>query len=134
MNRKSKAGFTLIELMVVAIIVAILAAVAIPLMTANKKRAYFTEGQAGLGHIRTAQRVYMAEHNEYKSHSGALSLGQMPGIASTDLDGRYFLTSDYTMTATPSNYQARVTGSKTEVSGLWIEINEQGTWTNSPGF
>ena len=33
MNRKNKAGFTLVELMVVAIIVAILAAVAIPLMT-----------------------------------------------------------------------------------------------------
>ena len=38
-----KAGFTLVELMVVAIIVAILAAVSIPLMSGNKRRAAATE-------------------------------------------------------------------------------------------
>ena len=46
---KNKAGFTLVELMVVAIIVAILAAVAIPLMSSNKKRALGTCAICGTG-------------------------------------------------------------------------------------
>lgn len=136
MNTRNKAGFTLVELMVVAIIVAILAAVAIPLITANKKRAMFSEGQAGVGHVRTAQRVYQAEHGTYKTHSGALSAGNMPGIGITDLDGKYFVTSEYTMEATPSNYTIRVTGgTKTpELATFWMEINQDGIWTNSAGL
>ena len=55
--RLNRAGFTLVELMVVAVIVAILAAVAIPLMSANKTRAMATEAEAGCGTIRTAFRA-----------------------------------------------------------------------------
>ena len=61
MNRKNKLGFTLVELMVVAIIVAILAAVAIPLMSGNKKKAQATEAQAGAGTIKTLVRIMQAQ-------------------------------------------------------------------------
>ena len=62
---KNKAGFTLVELMVVAVIVAILAAVAIPLMSANKNRAIMTEAEAALGTIRSALRAQYAETGAY---------------------------------------------------------------------
>lgn len=134
MKTRKKAGFTLVELMVVAIIVAILAAVAIPLMTANKKRAMFTEAEAGCGHVRTAQRVYQAEHGTYKEHSGTLAAGNMPGIGPTDLNGKYFQTVNYTMESSTSNYTIRCTGSTGDVAALWVELNEAGVFTRSAGL
>lgn len=127
MNRKNKAGFTLVELMVVAIIVAILAAVAIPLMSGNKKRAYATEAQAGCSAIKTALRVMQAENNVYPTFSGNLGVGvtAIKGIGGTDLDGTYFVTGDYNVNSSPSNFVITVTGSKQVVLGETL------TMTNS---
>lgn len=134
MKTRKKAGFTLVELMVVAIIVAILAAVAIPLMSANKKRAKFTEAEAGCGHVRTAQRVYQAEHGMFKDHSGTLAAGNMPGIGPSDLDGKYFKTVNYSMRADATNYEIRCTGATGDVALLWVELNQDGEWTRSAGL
>ncbi|MCF7849619.1 MAG: type II secretion system GspH family protein [Kiritimatiellales bacterium] len=102
MKRNKKAGFTLVELMVVAIIVAILAAVAIPLMSGNKERAVATEGQAGCSTIQTAQRVYKAEHGTY--HPSATSPSDLPGFNAGDLDGTYFNDASYVITPGAASY------------------------------
>ena len=65
MKKMRKNGFTLVELMVVAVIVAILAAVAIPLMSGNKKRAMCSEAEAALGTIRSQLRAQYAETKDY---------------------------------------------------------------------
>jgi len=64
-GKKKKAGFTLIELMIVIIIVGILAAIAVPIYSGFVKRARSSEAKATVGGIRTAQLVYHAEHQEY---------------------------------------------------------------------
>jgi prepilin-type N-terminal cleavage/methylation domain-containing protein len=113
MNKKSKAGFTLIELMVVAIIVAILAAVAIPLMSANKNRAYATEAQAGCSAIRTGLRVMQADALAFPA-----SVAAVKGVTAGDLDGTYFVDANYVLSGGAySNYVITVTGTKTPVSG-----------------
>ena len=135
MKNRSQAGFTLIELMVVAIIVAILAAVAIPLMSANKKRAMATEAEAGLGSVRTALRAMFAESGAYNldlNHAlitAPVSVTNIPGVGSGDLDGKYFTSPDYSLTAVGANtytIQAQGTGL---VSGVRITINQAGDWT-----
>ena|SRR3989339_267048 len=71
---KNKGGFTMVELMVVVIIVAILAAAAIPFYTANVKKAIRTEAVATLGAIRSAQRIYRAEIGSYSDNMGSLGI------------------------------------------------------------
>ena len=90
MNRKNKLGFTLVELMVVAIIVAILAAVAIPMMSGNRKKAQATEAQAGAGTIKTLVRIMQTE-----GVSAPTTLSGVRGLNTADLDGTYFVNTDY---------------------------------------
>jgi prepilin-type N-terminal cleavage/methylation domain-containing protein len=113
--KKSKAGFTLIELMVVAIIVAILAAVAIPLMTANKRRAYATEAQAGCSSIRTAIRVLQADDAVPAAATYTMPTG-IRGIQAGDLNGTYFDEANYSVAlVNASNYVITVTANRAPV-------------------
>ncbi len=106
MNKKM---FTLVELMVVAIMVAILAAVAIPLMTGNVKRAIATEAEAALGTIRSNLRAIYAETRDYTDdgNEGTISAGDdcidIPGFQEGDLDGRYFSDECYTVRSISSD-------------------------------
>ncbi|MDA0321436.1 MAG: prepilin-type N-terminal cleavage/methylation domain-containing protein [Verrucomicrobia bacterium] len=131
---KNKAGFTLVELMVVAIIVAILAAVAIPLMSSNKKRAAATECQAALGTARAALRAMFAETGVYdKDLNGdtIAAVADIPGIETTDLDGRYFIYTDYSIVVAASTYTITATGRATipEAKDVVITLNQAGTFT-----
>ena len=135
MNTKNKSGFTLVELMVVAIIVAILAAVAIPLMMGNKNRAMATEAQAGLGSIRTAFQVYKAEKGTYPAGDSGKNMTAVTDltIKNGDLDGTYFKTSGYTLTTvTPSNYTLTAVGYTNGAENLSITLNDQGGWGGVP--
>ena len=134
----SKAGFTLVELMVVAIIVAILAAVAIPLMSANKKRAAATEGEAGLGTIRSALRAMYAETGSYAVTPNGAGLvagpvaGVVPGMSVGDLNGRYFADGNYTISSiSASSYVLQVVGTTGNVAGVTITLDVAGNWNRS---
>jgi len=133
----NKAGFTLVELMVVAIIVAILAAVAIPLMMGNKNRAMATEAQAGLGTIRTAMQVYKAEYGGYPTHYSGQNMGATLTPSLTvkpgDLDGKYYRSSGYVCTTvTSSNYLLTATGYTNGAETVVITLDNNGGWGGVP--
>ncbi len=123
-RKQKKSGFTLVELMVVAIIVAILAAVAIPLMTGNKDRAMATEGQAGCTTIATQLRMHYAEHGNY---TGIASPVNLAGIRAGDLNGTYFNDASYVLTTLTDgdDYTITATG-KGDAAGKTIVMTVTG--------
>lgn len=137
-NRKS--GFTLVELMVVAIIVAVLAAVAIPLMTANVNRAIATEADSGLGTVRANLRAMYAETKSYAEQPDGTAIvigdpvvGTIPGFGDDDLDGRYFSDESYTVTGvSATGYEITAAGASStapkasKVATISVTIDEDG--------
>lgn len=94
---KSKKGFTLIELMVVVLIVAVLAALIVPLMTSRIEAARWSEGKAGAGTIATALRAYIAEQGEEGvTVAGDVLISDFMNVA--ELTGKYFQAADYAVT------------------------------------
>ena len=79
-------GFTLIEVMVVIIIVALLAAVIIPIMRGRVDSAKWSEGRAMAGTIKTAIKAYYAERGVGAPEPAYADMG----IADGDLEGKYF--------------------------------------------
>ena len=63
--RKSKKGFTLIELMIVVAIIGILAAIAIPNFLRFQLKSKSSEGKVNIAAIRTAEESYLAEFGSY---------------------------------------------------------------------
>ena len=94
--KRKESAFTLIELLVVVIIVAVLAAVGVPLLSANVQRSRMTEAETGLGTVRTALRSYIVENSALPSAGGTFLTSL--GFASTDFQGQFFSSADYDLT------------------------------------
>ncbi len=59
-------GFTLVELVIVIVIVGVLSIVAVPIYRGYTRKAMVTEGKSLLGSILNAEKIYFAEHSNYK--------------------------------------------------------------------
>jgi prepilin-type N-terminal cleavage/methylation domain-containing protein len=70
--RHARAGFTLIELLIVIVIVGILAAIALPKLSATKSKAYVTATIADLRNLVTAEEAFFADSARYTSIAAQL--------------------------------------------------------------
>ncbi|GBL58259.1 type 4 fimbrial biogenesis protein PilE [Pseudomonas citronellolis] len=101
-------GFTLIEMMIVVVILAILAAIALPSYQRYVLRSHRAEGQALLSEAAARQERYFAQNNSYASTTAALNMTsyvaslQYYGLAISNVSA-----STYTLTATATGSQAR---------------------------
>jgi prepilin-type N-terminal cleavage/methylation domain-containing protein len=147
--KSRKSGFTLVELMIVAVIVAVLAAVAIPLMSANKQRAIMTEAEAGLGAMRSSMRTLYAETGSYNTNrngvvisgaDAACSCTNIPGVNTNDFTGRWFDYNGFELLSanlTPNTYTLQAKGSLStapnaaDVNGLIVTLDQNGTFVRT---
>jgi prepilin-type N-terminal cleavage/methylation domain-containing protein len=80
MTKKARAGFTLIELFVVIVIIGILAGLAIPKFMATKQKAYMVAAEEDLRNLVTAEAAYFATYSTYTSNTTAMNATQTPGV------------------------------------------------------
>ena len=103
-------GFTLIELMVVILIVGILAAASIPLMRGRIDSAKWAEANATAGTVKSAIRVYFAEHGSAPTGSLSTAATQTAlGFTTADLTGTYFVPANYNIDSVDANGNAQIT-------------------------
>jgi prepilin-type N-terminal cleavage/methylation domain-containing protein len=95
MNKVKKQGFTLIELMVVVIIVGILAAVAVPLMSANRDKAIAAEATGVLGTLNSQARLWAVGTGRPIGDVTIELLIDDGYVIEADLGGTYFVAGEY---------------------------------------
>jgi len=121
-------GFTLVEVMIVVVIVAILATSAAPMCTGHLKTARMTEGIAGCGTIRTAmqvQRVRRGGKYPVLSDASGDDLGLL-GFKPGELKGKLFDEDSYTVSSTETTYVISATydGQTYSINHLGEEIGD----------
>jgi general secretion pathway protein G len=66
-GRKSREAFTLIELLLVLVILAVLAAVVVPKFTGRQKDAKISAAKADISNLETSLETYEVDNGEYPS-------------------------------------------------------------------
>lgn len=114
---KAWRGFTLIELMIVVVVIAILSAVAIPSYTDYVTRGKLVEGTSALSDGRVKMEQYFQDNRTYAS-------GPVPAATT------YFNYSAVPAELTPTSYKITATGIG-KLSGFSYTINESNTKTST---
>jgi type IV pilus assembly protein PilE len=124
-NVKSRAGLTLIELLMVIVIVGVLAAIAVPMYSGYMQRARRADAKTALEQVRAAQEMWRAEKGQYCTAANAeATLRTTMGAPATTVSN-YYTWSFTVKTATAFTAQATAIGS--QVSDGNLTINQDGT-------
>jgi prepilin-type N-terminal cleavage/methylation domain-containing protein len=99
---KKNEGFTLIEVMIVVAIIAILAAIAIPQLSAHRTKSYNTTAVSDLKNAAIAQEAYYVDNRQYTNSISALtttpynlSISQGVSIAVSSANNEAYLMTAY---------------------------------------
>ena len=83
-------GFTIIELMIAVVVVAILASIAIPSYSDYVLRSKLTEATGNLADLRVKMEQYYSDNRRYSTDPGGGVCGIPGGKEPTAADARYF--------------------------------------------
>ena len=121
-------GFTLIELMIVVVVIAVLSAIALPSYTDYITRSKFAEAHAHLSDLRVKMEQYYLDNRRYSSTTGGGTCGIAGGNTPTAQGTKYFTFTCASSSATAAGDQAYVltaTGIAGEgLSGIAFSIDQ----------
>ncbi len=120
-RRKRSDGFTMIELMVVVVIVAVLSAIAIPMYGKYVKNARLSEATARIGEILTSCKAYAQEHvDENNVPQWPAGADGIVDLSDTELFS-YAITSGGGSPADATPLTIRATG-KEKMTGVTVDV------------
>ena len=126
-----KKGFTLLELLIVVIVIAILATFAIPQYLKAVERAKEAKGKHNLSLIAQAEKMYRAENDVYLNFGadpGTTALNDYVELLDVDADTDW----DYSVAgATASAFTATATRVDGPNAAETIVLNQNGVWTDN---
>ena len=128
---KKRSGFTLIELFIVVLVIAILAAIAMPILSKNIEKSKTGEVISTLNLIRMAEKDYLLDYKTktYTTDFNLLNIDNPNNIASAN---RYF---NYTIPTGGLNvFTATATRKDGPYAGDWYTIDQDGSITSSGRF
>lgn len=99
-RRRVSSGFTLVEMMVVTLLVAILAAVAFPLYQEQIRRGHRAAAQAAMLDVAARQKQFLIDRRAHATSLAELGLAD-PSV----LTGRYTLTIEAPAEARPPSFR-----------------------------
>ncbi len=134
-----KVGFTMVELMVSILILAILVAVLLPSMQGRIEKAKWSEANATAGAIRRAIRLYSGETDVATAQTLAgrnlsnPAAREVLGLGQYDLEGAYFTAADYTITSVDGSAIPVITvhGSKSKAPSGVYQLTANGDWVKA---
>jgi type IV pilus assembly protein PilE len=124
-------GFTLIELIVVVIVIAILASFAVPQYITSIERAKKAKAENALGIIAQAEKMYRAENDTYVNVADGsfdATLGSYVELAEIDADTDW----DYAVTgASTTAFTATATRNGGSNNGETVIVDQSGSWSGT---
>jgi type IV pilus assembly protein PilE len=116
-RQKSRRGFTLVELMVVIVIVALLAAIAVPLYMNYTKDAKRSEAAGALAAVATAQQTYYQRNGAYANALASLN------VDLSDLAANWTVADPALIAGPPPGFSCVMTGKAgTGYAGLTVTM------------
>lgn len=120
-------GFSLLELVIVVVIIAVLSAVAVPVYTNNVEHAKRSEVMVTMGYVKTFLDIYYGTEGYYPispNYSNVVG-SDWNDIPTGGLRGTYFLSKYY-------DYQSN-DGIRYKIQCYWPDEMEQALWLNELG-
>ena len=136
-RRKGTKGFTLLELVIVIVILAVIAGLAVPRYIKTVNRSRGMEALSMLNHIRESAERYFARNNStYAGMTPAIGTNFLPGNSNLDFDptdvgGAVNFTYDFTVIGA-AGYTVRATF--TGAAGGTITVTNAGVVTGTGPF
>ena len=120
-RKRNRKGFTMIELMVVVVIVAVLAAIAVPIYGKYIKNARLSEATGRIGEIITASKAWAQEHQDANTGNPTWPSGEdgIVSLAGTELFDYQITQGGGDATNTPLVLQA---DGKLKMAGVTVEV------------
>jgi type IV pilus assembly protein PilE len=116
-------GFTLLELMIVVVVVAVLAAIALPSCSAHLRKSARAEAQSFLTNAATSQQQFLIDRRSY-----AGSLASLKATPPADLTGKYNFALATTAGPPPTfTFTATATGEQAKDSCPTLTLDSSGT-------
>lgn len=132
-----KKGFTLTELLTTVVILAVLAAVALPKFSKSTEKAKANQAIAYLRAIRVGEKMYFAKNNTYVACSGKLELQSKLGVEVTEENYKFTVVAGSPGIATTFEARSQKGTAAPTTCGTAkdaICVKQDGTWVENSAY